>query len=66
MMCYIFGWNNLLIAKVSIMESAMPAMITAGLVASINGFAPKLANAIVAYGIALSLITSGIVYLIIN
>jgi len=64
--CYIFGWSDLLIAKVSIMEAAMPAMITAGLIASINGFAPRLSNAIVAYGIAISLITSGLVYLIIN
>jgi len=66
MICYIFGWSDLLIAKVSIMEAAMPAMITAGLIASINGFAPRLSNAIVAYGIAISLLSSWLVYLIIN
>jgi len=66
LICYIFGWNDLLIAKVSIMESAMPAMITAGVIASINGLAPRLSNAIVAYGIAFSLVTSWLVYLIIN
>jgi len=63
---YMFGWSDLLTAKVSIMESAMPAMITAGLIASINGFAPRLSNAIVAYGIAISLVSSWLVYLIIN
>jgi len=64
--CYIFGWNNLLVGKISIMESGMAAMITAGVLASINGLAPRLSNAIVAYGIALSVITSGILYLIIE
>ena len=64
--CYIFGWSDLLIGKVSIMESGMAAMITAGVIASINGLAPRLSNAIVAYGITLSLVTSWILYLIIN
>lgn len=64
--CSLFGWDELLIGKVSIMESGMAAMITAGVLASINGLAPRLSNAIVAYGIALSMITSGILYLIIQ
>ena len=64
--CYIFGWNSLLVGKISIMESGMAAMITAGVIASINGLAPRLSNAIVAYGITLSVITSGILYLIIE
>jgi predicted permease len=64
--CYIFGWSDLLIGKVSIMESGMAAMITAGVIASMNGLAPRLSNAIVAYGIALSLITSWFLYIIIS
>ena len=64
-MCYIFGWSDLLIGKVSIMEAGMASMITAGVIASMNGLAPRLSNAIVAYGIALSLFTSWILYLII-
>ena len=64
--CYIFGWSDLLIGKVSIMEAGMAAMITAGVIASMNGLAPKLSNAIVAYGIALSMLSSWVLYLIIN
>jgi predicted permease len=64
--CYIFGWSDLLIGKVSIMESGMAAMITAGVIASMNGLAPRLSNAIVAYGIALSLFTSWILFLVIR
>lgn len=63
--CYIFGWQDLLIGKVSIMEAGMAAMITAGVIASMNGLAPRLSNAIVAYGIALSFVTSWILYMII-
>ncbi len=65
-MCYMFDWSDLLIGKVSIMESGMAAMITAGVIASINGLAPRLSNAIVAYGIALSMITSWILYMLIH
>jgi len=63
--CYIFGWSDLLIGKVSIMEAGMASMITAGVIASMNGLAPRLSNAIVAYGIALSFVTSWILYIII-
>jgi len=63
--CYIFGWGDLLIGKVSIMEAGMASMITAGVIASMNGLAPRLSNAIVAYGIALSFVTSWILYIII-
>jgi len=62
--CFIFGWIDLLIAKVSIMEAGMASMITAGVIASINGLAPRLSNAIVAYGIALSFVSSWILYMI--
>jgi len=64
--CYYFGWIDLLIGKVSILESSMAAMITAGVIASINGLAPRLSNAIVAYGILLSLFTSWILFLLIK
>ena len=60
--CYSFGWLDLLIAKVSIMEAGMASMITAGVIASINGLAPRLSNAIVAYSISFSFITSWILY----
>jgi predicted permease len=65
LICYAFGWGDLLIGKVSIMEAGMASMITAGVVASMNGLAPRLSNAIVAYGIAISLFTSWFLYLII-
>lgn len=64
--CYYFGWIDLLIGKVSILESGMAAMITAGVIASIHGLAPRLSNAIVAYGILLSLFTSWILFLLIQ
>lgn len=59
--CYIFGWDGLA-AKVSVMEAAMPAMITAGAMASMAGLAPRLSSAIVGYGILFSFGTISIVY----
>jgi predicted permease len=44
-------------ARVALLESAMPPMITAGALASMAGFAPDLAAALVGYGILLSLVT---------
>lgn len=64
--CLIFGWDQLLVGKVSIMESGMAAMITAGILASINGLAPRLSNAIVAYGIAFSIVTSWGLFILIE
>ena len=64
--CYSFGWLDLLIAKVSIMEAGMASMITAGVIASINGLAPRLSNAIVAYSISFSFFTSWILYILIR
>jgi predicted permease len=61
--CFIFGWHGLA-AKVSIMEAAMPAMITAGAMASIAGLAPRLCSAIVGYGILFSFGTTAILYYI--
>jgi len=64
--CYIFGWLDLFIAKISIMEAGMASMITAGVIASINGLAPRLSNAIVAYSISFSFFTSWILYILIR
>ncbi|MCV6606928.1 MAG: AEC family transporter, partial [Campylobacterales bacterium] len=59
--CYIFGWDDLA-GKVSILEAGMSPMITAGVVASMAGLAPRLSAAIVGYGAIISLFTTGIVY----
>lgn len=58
--CYIFGWFNLA-GKVSIFEAGMAPMITAGAMASMAGLAPRLAVAIVGYGIILSFVTTYII-----
>ena len=50
-----------LATEVSILESAMGPMITAGVVASMAGFAPKLTSAIVGYGILFSILTTAVV-----
>jgi len=63
--CQIFGWHNTA-ATVSIMEAAMPTMITAGAIASMAGLAPKLSSAIVGYGTIISLFTTGLFYFIAN
>jgi len=57
---YFFGFEGLA-TDVSILESAMGPMITAGVVASMAGFAPKLTAAIVGYGILFSIVTTAIV-----
>ena len=43
--------------EVNVLESAMPTMITAAGLAMMQGLAPRLAAALVAYGIVLSLLT---------
>ena len=43
--------------QVSVLESAMPTMITAGALAIAHNLAPRLAAALVGYGILLSLLT---------
>lgn len=63
-LCYVFNWNDF-IAKVSIMEAAMAPMISAAVLASMAGLAPRLSNAIVAYGILLSFISSWIFFKIV-
>ena len=43
--------------RVNVLESAMPSMITAAALAMMQGLAPRLAAALVGYGIVLSLLT---------
>ena len=58
---YFFGFEGF-ITDVSILESAMGPMITAGVVASMAGLAPKLVSSILGYGIFISILTIGIVF----
>ena len=62
---YLFGFEGF-ITDVSILESAMGPMITAGVVASMAGLAPKLVSSILGYGIFISIITIGIVFQLIS
>jgi len=58
---YFFGFEGF-ITDVSLLESAMGPMITAGVVASMAGLAPKLVSSILGYGIFISILTIGIVF----
>jgi len=58
---YIFKFEGF-ITNVSVLESAMGPMITAGVVASMAGLAPKLVSSILGYGIFISIITISIVF----
>jgi predicted permease len=53
---YGFGLDQLVI-QVTIIQAAMPAMISAGALAIMSGLAPTLAAAIVGYGVLLCLLT---------
>jgi len=63
--CYIFSWNNQA-SLVSIMESGMGPMITAGVIASMAGLAPRLSSAIVGYGVLISFFTTSILFELIS
>lgn len=58
---YIFKFEGF-ITDVSLLESAMGPMITAGVVASMAGLSPKLVSSILGYGIFISIITVSIVF----
>ncbi|MBF0597734.1 AEC family transporter [Faecalibacter rhinopitheci] len=60
--CLIFNQSGLPI-KVSIMEAAMPPMITGAIIAVQYGLKPKLANMMIGIGIPISFITIGIWYI---
>lgn len=62
---YSFGLSDLVI-QVTIMEAAMPAMISAGALAIMSGLAPTLAAAIVGYGVLLCLVTLPMWYFILQ
>lgn len=51
-----FGFDDL-VAQTTLLESAMPSMITAGVLAINAGFAPRLSATLVGYGILFSLVT---------
>ena len=55
-LCALFGLTGAAL-QVNVLESAMPTMITAAGLAMMQGLAPRLAAALVAYGIVLSLVT---------
>jgi hypothetical protein len=44
-------------ARTTVLESAMPSMVTAGALAIAHNLAPRLAAAMVGYGLLLSLLT---------
>lgn len=55
-----------IIPQISIFEAAMPTLLTSGVVADEYGLNPKLSNLIIGIGIILSLITTGIWYLVLS
>lgn len=57
---WLFGWKGLA-ADVSILESAMGPMITAGALAIMAGLAPRLTASIVGYGTIISFFTTWVV-----
>lgn len=58
------GWDNMA-SQASIMEAGMAPMITAGVIASMAGLAPRLSTAVVGYGIIISFLTTNILFKII-
>jgi hypothetical protein len=62
LVCKIFGFSGFAV-DVSILESAMGPMITAGVVASMAGLAPRLSASIVGYGILFSFVSVYIINL---
>ncbi len=57
---YIFNFDGL-IAKTSILESAMGPMITAGILASMSGFNEKLTSSIIGYGVIISFFSTALI-----
>ena len=60
--CKLLGFDGLA-AQVAILEAGMGPMITAGVLASMAGLAPRLTSSIVGYGILASFVTTGVLYL---
>jgi len=57
---YSLNWLNIA-GKVSIFEAGMAPMITAGVLATTAGLAPRLSTAIVGYGIMISFLTTAVI-----
>lgn len=53
---YSLGWNSIAAQAVAL-QTAMPAMISAGVLAMSHGLAPRLVSTVVGYGLLLSLLT---------
>ncbi|WP_428739059.1 AEC family transporter [Sulfurimonas sp.] len=63
-LCNLFNFQGE-IAKISIMEAGMAPMITAGAMATLAGFNPRLVSAIIGYGILLSFLSTYLLHTII-
>lgn len=63
--CEILDFHTLA-AHVTILEAGMAPMITAGVLASMAGLAPRLSSSIVGYGILASFVTTALLYMIIS
>ena len=63
--CRVFGLTGPAI-QVSLFETAMPSMVTAGALASIAGLEPRLTSALVGYGILVSFVTLPFIFHLIN
>lgn len=63
--CRVFGLTGPAI-QVSLLETAMPSMVTAGALASIAGLEPRLTSALVGYGILASFVTLPFIFYLIN
>jgi len=59
--CRVFGLTGAAI-QVSLFETAMPSMVTAGALASIAGLEPRLTSALVGYGILVSFVTLPLIF----
>ena len=61
--CMLLGIGGF-VTRVSILESAMPPMVTAGALASIAGFEPRLTSSMVGIGILVSFLTLPLIFYI--
>jgi len=64
-LCYVFGFSGI-IPEVTVFESAMPPMVTAGALAIMGGLAPELVAAMIGWGIILSFITLPLMFKLIQ
>lgn len=60
-----FGLKGM-VPKIAVFEAAMPTLVTAGIVADQYNLNPKVSNLIVGVGIALSFVTTGIWWLVLE